>query len=79
MWGARGDSLGALNPLCYRNVSRRTLQRNGMCEPTVDMTLYLFEPLALMGGRLGVIVASELAVDRSGLLTELGGVERAVL
>ena len=32
-------------------------------------------PLAVMGGRLGVIVASELAADRSGLLTELGGVE----
>jgi hypothetical protein len=39
------------------------------------MTLYLLEPFAVIGGLLGVIVASELAVDRSGLLTELGGVE----
>jgi len=28
-----------------------------------------------MGGLLGVNVASELAADKSGLLTELGGVE----
>lgn len=40
------------------------------------MTLYRFEPLAVTGGRRGVKVASELvADDRSGLLTELGGVE----
>ena len=32
-------------------------------------------PLAVIGGLLGVNVASELAADKSGLLTELGGVE----
>jgi hypothetical protein len=41
---------------------------------TLEMTLYLFVPLAVTGGRRGVMVASELAADRSGLLTELGGV-----
>jgi hypothetical protein len=35
--------------------------------------LYLFVPLADIGGRRGVRVASEFAVVKSGLLTELGG------
>lgn len=38
------------------------------------MTLNLLDPLVPTNGLRGVIVASELAADRSGLLTELGGV-----